>query len=1130
MLFKLFRHIGECCRASPCIFYPLALLLGMTASVEGVAFSSIISGGMYSCAIKSDGSVICWGFDGHGQSTPPSGTFTQVSAYSGHTCGVKNYGNVVCWGVNSENQSTPPYGSFTQVSAGSNHSCGVKTDGSVTCWGWNYHGQSTPPAGTFTQVSAGEVHSCALKTNGSLACWGSDTNGQATPPSGTFTQVSTGSNDNCAIKTDGSVVCWGRSEITPPTGTFTQVSAGNSHTCGVKTDGSIACWGNNNDYGQASPPSGIFTKVSAGFYHTCAMKKDGNAACWGNNDYGQSTLPPMVSSVSPLTATLNESTTFTVSGSNLTENTAFWIDQCEGVTQLSGGTDTQRQFQCTPSWSIGTKDAVVKDYSGGNVLLVFEVNVNQKHGLTISKTGTGQGSVTGQGINCGSDCSEQYDNNTQVALTANPNAASNFTSWSGACSGSSPSCQVTMTQTQNVTATFTLIPPKTLGVLKQGNGTVMSSPLGINCGSDCQESYNFNTSVTLSAYPATDYTFAGWNGVGCSGTGTCTITMSNDENVMATFDYDPEVYPLTVNKNGTGTGQITGQGINCGSDCIESHNAKTLVNLTATPTADSSFVGWGGACSGTGTCQVTMTVAQNVTATFKLDGPPITNQCVYKITPTNRSHCSNVETGSITVSVQSGCSWTAQSNTVWANITSGSIGEGNGSVTYLITANSTSQNRSSGTLTIAGQTFTLFQNSIECSYSITPTNHSHSANAETGSISVKVPTGCQWTAHSTVPWVNVTAGHNGQGAGIVTYSIDPNTSLQNRQGTLTIAGQTFTVNQGTPPNTPPTPVVSVTPSQGKPPLTVTADGRESYDREGIIETYGWTTSDGQTASTPKTSFTFTKEGNYDITLLVTDEGNLSDSETKTVTVSSATTYLSNLSTRARIQGGSGDIIAGFGIRGKETQRILLRGISLEHGVDPELVLQNYSTQEVLGKNNNWEQDSRHAEIPRGMRPDNENDAALLRDLPKGYYTVQLSSKGAKALGIVEVIRLSKTPPVNKLFNISTRALVQGGAYDIIAGFIIKGEGLQKVVIRGTAVDARVDPVLILQELGKTEVMAQNDNWQDSPRASEIPEHLQFGLKSTDAALLLALPEGKYTVILTSLGAKKLGLIEVVAIK
>ncbi|EDN71983.1 hypothetical protein BGS_0632 [Beggiatoa sp. SS] len=260
-------------------------------------------------------------------------------------------------------------------------------------------------------------------------------------------------------------------------------------------------------------------------------------------------------------------------------------------------------------------------------------------------------------------------------------------------------------------------------------------------------------------------------------------------------------------------------------------------------------------------------------------------------------------------------------------------------------------------------------------------------------MTVTTTEGCPWNAHSNKPWATITAGLNGEGAGMVTYEITENTSTQNRQATITLAGQTYTVNQGPPGNTPPTPVVSVTPSQGKPPLTVTADGRESYDREGIIKTYAWTTSDGQTASTAKASFTFTKVGTYNITLTVTDEKDLSNSKTATITVIPASTRLINLSTRARIQGGASDIIAGFGIRGKETQRILLRGISLEPGVDPELVLQNYSTQEVLGKNNNWEQDSRHTEIPRGMRPDNKTDAALLRDLPQGYYTVQLSSKG-----------------------------------------------------------------------------------------------------------------------------------------
>ncbi len=84
--------------------------------------------------------------------------------------------------------------------------------------------------------------------------------------------------------------------------------------------------------------------------------------------------PPTVSSVSPLTATLNQSTAFTVKGNNLPDSTAFWIDECWGVTLLSGGTATQRQFQCTPDRT-GTKQGVVKDKSGGNVLLDFTINV-----------------------------------------------------------------------------------------------------------------------------------------------------------------------------------------------------------------------------------------------------------------------------------------------------------------------------------------------------------------------------------------------------------------------------------------------------------------------------------------------------------------------------------------------------------------------------------------------------------------------------------------------------------------------------------------------------------------------------------------------------------------------------------
>ncbi len=86
---------------------------------------------------------------------------------------------------------------------------------------------------------------------------------------------------------------------------------------------------------------------------------------------------PTVSSVSPLKATLNQNTTFTVNGSCLTDATAFFIPECASLANL-GGSETQRQFQCTPSYTTGIKEGVVKDKSGGTTLLSFSVNVDQQ--------------------------------------------------------------------------------------------------------------------------------------------------------------------------------------------------------------------------------------------------------------------------------------------------------------------------------------------------------------------------------------------------------------------------------------------------------------------------------------------------------------------------------------------------------------------------------------------------------------------------------------------------------------------------------------------------------------------------------------------------------------------------------
>lgn len=81
--------------------------------------------------------------------------------------------------------------------------------------------------------------------------------------------------------------------------------------------------------------------------------------------------------------------------------------------------------------------------------------------LSVSKTGTGAGTVTSNpvGISCGSTCSTSYPDGAFVTLTARASTSSKFTSWSGACSGTSSTCTVTMNAAKLVTASFALVSP-----------------------------------------------------------------------------------------------------------------------------------------------------------------------------------------------------------------------------------------------------------------------------------------------------------------------------------------------------------------------------------------------------------------------------------------------------------------------------------------------------------------------------------------------------------------------------------------------------------------------------------------------------------------------------------------------
>ena len=124
--------------------------------------------------------------------------------------------------------------------------------------------------------------------------------------------------------------------------------------------------------------------------------------------------------------------------------------------------------------------------------------------------------------------------------------------------------------------------------------------------------------------------------------------------------------------------------------------------------------------------------------------------CTYSIAPTSASAVGGASSGSVTVTTQAGCSWTATSNSAFLGISSGSSGSSSGSVGYTVSANPAPSPRS-GTLTIAGQTFTVNQAAAPCNYTLTPTSASATAAGGSGSLSVSAGTGCAWTAASNVP-------------------------------------------------------------------------------------------------------------------------------------------------------------------------------------------------------------------------------------------------------------------------------------------------------------------------------------------------------------------------------------------
>jgi Zn-dependent metalloprotease len=379
-----------------------------------------------------------------------------------------------------------------------------------------------------------------------------------------------------------------------------------------------------------------------------------------------------------------------------------------------------------------------------------------------------------------------YNNGTVVNLSAPASAGGNsFQKWQrdGADFSSSQSVSVTMDANRALTAIY-VSPPAQVLITVQTNpagraftvdGSNYTAPQTFNWvpGS----SHTIGTTSPQTGGTGVQYVWGGWNDGGGM-----THAVSPSVNTNYTVSFATQ-YFLTMNAGSGGTVSPQSGWFVSGQN----------VSISAAPQSSFSFGSWSG--SGTGS----YTGSANP-ASVTMNGPVVengnfsSNPCLYSVSPSSRNFTSASGTGSVSVTAGGGCAWGAASNATWISITGAANGSGSGTISYSITANPNAVSRT-GTLTVAGQTHTVTQGAGTCAYSISSSGQSVTAAAANGNISVSANAGCNWTAASNSSFITVTSGSSGTGAGTVGYSVAANTTITGRTGTITIAGQTFTVTQ-----------------------------------------------------------------------------------------------------------------------------------------------------------------------------------------------------------------------------------------------------------------------------------------------------------------------------------------------
>jgi hypothetical protein len=169
-----------------------------------------------------------------------------------------------------------------------------------------------------------------------------------------------------------------------------------------------------------------------------------------------------------------------------------------------------------------------------------------------------------------------------------------------------------------------------LTIAKTGEGTVVSSPAGIECtgaktGAECEGKFEENELVTLTASPAADYAFSAWAGCTEHVGLICKVKMEKAKTVKATFVATPL---LTVEKAGSGYGKVAATGISCDESCSSATSAiktGTSVTVKTTPAKGNEAAvieGGTGSASGCSGTSCTFTISEKSSMKVKFDPKP----------------------------------------------------------------------------------------------------------------------------------------------------------------------------------------------------------------------------------------------------------------------------------------------------------------------------------------------------------------------------------------------------------------------------------------------------------------------------------------------------------------------------